>query len=477
MSQSRFTLYPPLLVVFLLTVPAQSGQWQDFSGVSDISVLSEGHTFSAGGGRDGVPALTNPEFHSAAEDEFFLDEDLVLGVYMHGVAKAYPEGLGWWHEIVNDEVGGQHISVTLCPLTGTGLNFNATDADGEGFEFGVSGLLMNSNLVMYDRRDDMTLYPQMIYTAFSGPRIGEELELLPIVETTWGMWKRMHPDTQIALPGTGLDRYPDRQATYADIDRYAFYPYRRYRVTGAINYPLTFEFPDLETIHAKSIVLGMSLNGMAKSYHFNDLPDGAIINDELGGDHFVVTFDQGSQTAIPYFSNVEGRELTFYTVEPNGELPVEFRDVETGTWWDMLGRGISGELAGSQLEQVPAHNAMWFAWDTYWRGAPIWNGEGIIEAPEDPITAVEGEDDGGRLPSQFALAQNYPNPFNPATHIQVSLPVRSTASLRIYDTLGQLVRTLMEASRRPVSICSTGMAGIKQVLRLPAEPTSIASKP
>jgi hypothetical protein len=90
---------------------------------------------------------------------------------------------------------------------------------------------------------------------------------------------------------------------------------------------------------------------------------------------------------------------------------------------------------------------MWFAWDTYWRGAPIWNGEGIIEAPEDPITAVEGEDDGGRLPSQFALAQNYPNPFNPATHIQVSLPVRSTASLRIYDTLGQLVRTLMEGEQ------------------------------
>ena len=88
---------------------------------------------------------------------------------------------------------------------------------------------------------------------------------------------------------------------------------------------------------------------------------------------------------------------------------------------------------------------MWFAWDTYWQGAPIWNGEGIIEAP--PITAVEEDDAGGQLPEQFALGQNYPNPFNPSTHIQVSLPRHSTVSLRVYDTVGQLLRTLMEGEQ------------------------------
>ena len=79
--------------------------------------------------------------------------DLVLGVYVNGIARALPENLGWWHEIVNDDIGGQFISITLCPLTGTGLVFNATDGDGTRFELGVSGLLANSNLIIYDRRD------------------------------------------------------------------------------------------------------------------------------------------------------------------------------------------------------------------------------------------------------------------------------------------------------------------------------------
>ena len=112
----------------------------------------------------------------------------------------------------------------------------------------------------------------------------------------------------------------------------------------------------------------------------------------------------------------------------------------------MLGRAVAGgELEGHVLEQVPAYNSMWFAWDTYWQGAPRWEGEGIIEAP--PVTAIEEDDIGGQLPSQFALGQNYPNPFNPATHIQVSLPQRSPVSVRVYDTVGQLVRTLMEGEQ------------------------------
>ena len=107
------------------------------------------------------------------------------------------------------------------------MNFNATGEDGEPFELGVSGLLINSNLIMHDRRDFQTLIPQMIYTAFFGPGEGAELELLPIVETTWGMWKGMYPDIQVAVPGTGLEVYPELQrGRYADLSRYSIYPYR-----------------------------------------------------------------------------------------------------------------------------------------------------------------------------------------------------------------------------------------------------------
>ena len=224
------------------------------------------------------------------------------------------------------------------------------------------------------------------------------------------------------------------------------YPYRSYRTDFNINFPLTTDSPDLVSYHPKATVLGLCRNGVAKSYHFAHMPDEAIINDELGDEPIVIAFDKDSGTAIPYFSSVAGQELTFFAVEATGDLPIEFQDVETRTQWNMLGHAVSGELEGHRLEQVPAYNAMWFAWDTYWQGAPIWDGEGIVEPPP-AITAVEEEEEGGRLPSRFTLGQNYPNPFNPSTHIQVNLPRRSPVSLRIYDTLGQLVSTLMEGQQ------------------------------
>ena len=91
-----------------------------------------------------------------------------MGIVINGEPRAYPHNIGWWNEIVNDRIGDQSVVVSLCPLTGTGQVFNATDSDGSQIEFGVSGLLINSNLVMYDRRDGETLYPQMIYTAING---------------------------------------------------------------------------------------------------------------------------------------------------------------------------------------------------------------------------------------------------------------------------------------------------------------------
>ena len=433
------------LILALLPGAVHSGQWQEFSGFADIARLATAsHFFSGGPGVDGIPSMTDPDFVAADDADFVLDNELVMGVYLHGVARAYPEALGWHHEVINDVIGGQGVAVTLCPLTGTGLVFDATDDDGRRFELGVSGGLINSNLVMYDRRDNETLWPQMIYTAIRGSYAGEELQLLPVVETTWAMWRRMHPDTQVAVPGTGLDSYPaSRRDAFADLDRYLRYPYGGYRTSDGIAFPLTTGTPDFDRLHPKAVVLGICRDGAAKSYPFDRMPDGAVINDELGSERIVVVFDTGSGTAIPYSSRVDGRDLTFYAVEPAaGELPVAFRDVETGTRWDMLGRAATGsELEGHRLEQVPAHNAMWFAWDTYWHEAPVWAGEGIIDEP--PETAV-AEQIGGRLPGRTILGQNYPNPFNPTTHIQLRLQRRSAVSVRVYDILGQAVSTLLQ---------------------------------
>ncbi|MCY3665503.1 MAG: DUF3179 domain-containing (seleno)protein, partial [Gemmatimonadetes bacterium] len=117
------------------------------------------HLRSGGVPRDGIPAMTNPQSVAPEDAHYLADSDLVLGVVANGAARAYPHRLGWTHEVINDQLGGQYISVTFCPLTSTGLVFDAMASDSTQIELGVSGMILNSNLVLYDRRDEKTLYP------------------------------------------------------------------------------------------------------------------------------------------------------------------------------------------------------------------------------------------------------------------------------------------------------------------------------
>ncbi len=424
----------------IATPPLQASEYEGLETLSN-------HLLSGGPGKDGIPAMTNPLFVNPTEISYVGEGDLVLGVVINGEARAYPENLGWWHEIINDRIGDQSISVTLCPLTGTGLVFNATDQDGSQIEFGVSGLLINSNLVMYDRRDGSTLYPQMIFTGISGSFKDQQLELLPVVETTWAMWKKMHPNTKVAQLGTGLDRYSDRQrSNYGSVGLYLTYPYGDYRTNHGDLFLFVQETatPDLSVLRAKEVVLGVCRQGQAKAYAFRDLPDGAVINDVVGTTSLVVICDRASQTIIPYSRVAAEQTLTFYAVDPEGALPIEFKDAETGSRWNLLGEAIAGPLQGQRLEQVPAYNSMWFAWNTYHRGTEIWAGEGIIDTP--PTTAIE-EKTSAAVPTYFFLEQNYPNPFNPTTQIQYRLPERGQVRLAVYTVLGQPVRTLVDSAR------------------------------
>ena len=321
---------------------------------------------SGGPAKDGIPALTNPNFVSRSFVEYLGADDLVLGVVINGEARAYPHNIGWWHEIVNDKIGGQAISVTFCPLTGTGLVFDATDDDGSQFQLGVSGLLFNTNLIMYDRRDGTTLYPQMAFKAVRGSRRGETLELLPVVETTWETWQQLYPRTRVIE--TGL----------YSIDTYTSYPYDDYRTNHQylifdLVIPLRLNGnPYATEFLLKERVLGVRLDGEPMAYPFSEMGERAAINDEVGGVDIVVVWDRASHLAIPYAREVDGQSLTFKLTE-FAEFPyIGLRDEETETLWDVRGLAVEGELAGRQLRQVPAHNSMWFAWVTFWQHTGVW---------------------------------------------------------------------------------------------------------
>jgi hypothetical protein len=251
--------------------------------LSDFDVV-QNLILSSGEGRDGIPALTDPLFVDADDSAagYLLDDDIVLGLSVNGEAKAYPHNIGWAHEVVNDVIGGQPVIVSLCPLTETGMVFN--DEDGSGrIEVGVSGLLFNNNLIMHDRRDagdNITLYPQMLSVGVAGPRLGNELMLQPVVETTWRFWKQLDPDTkviaEVQTEGAGPPVSYDRRT-------YQNYPYGMYRdpasspqfdTSPPLSANTTAQFFD-----NKDLVLGVRFDEVAKAYPFRVMANEDVIND------------------------------------------------------------------------------------------------------------------------------------------------------------------------------------------------------
>jgi hypothetical protein len=231
--------------------------------------------------RDGIPSLDDPEF-VAADDAAYLDgRDRVLGISIKGVARAYPIRILNYHEIVNDVVGGTTVVITYCPLCGTGAAFDAT-INGRGHEFGVSGLLYNSDVLMYDR-ETKSLWSQLMVQAVTGPMKGTRLQQLPLSHTSWEDWLERHPKTHVLSNKTGYSR------------NYRVDPYPNYGRDGSLYFPVTHSS---NKYRRKEIVMGLEVNGRFKAYPFKELKKSArTFDDELAGEEFSVEFDAKHQTA------------------------------------------------------------------------------------------------------------------------------------------------------------------------------------
>jgi len=204
--------------------------------------------------RNGIPAINNPNFVEAAEADFLSDTDRVLGLTRNGVTKAYPIRIMDRHEIVNDQFGDEAIAVTYCPLCFSGMAFEAT-IGGEVLRFGVSGLLYNSDVLLYDYKTD-SLWSQIMSKAISGPLKGTNIEAVAVAHTTWRDWKARHPETQVLIVSGVLSRTytSDPYASYQDSNRLMF-PVKR--KNGAYK--------------NKERVLGLTIDGVHKAYPFREL--------------------------------------------------------------------------------------------------------------------------------------------------------------------------------------------------------------
>ena len=234
-----------------------------------------------GPGKDGIPAILEPRFVPAGDASFLLDGDRVLGLTLGQVAKAYPIKILNWHEIVNDSLGETPIVVTYCPLCGTGIAFDAT-LQGRRHTFGVSGLLYQSDLLMYDHQTE-SLWSQVGMHAVAGPLTGETLAPLFLEHTTWAEWRAAHPATLVLSTRTGSFR------NYDD-DPYLGYGERRDLMFDTTHFDPSY--------HPKEWVVGVEIDGVAKAYPFSELKKaGTLVGDQVGGRAIMVRFNQKSRSA------------------------------------------------------------------------------------------------------------------------------------------------------------------------------------
>jgi hypothetical protein len=346
-------------------VPFSTAGWDtDFSSRN----VPLGEFMGGGPPKDGIPSIDDPKFVSTDDADRFLDpREPVAVVEMQGEVRAYPIQILIWHEIVNDEIGDQPVAVTYCPLCNSTVAFSRV-VDGEPVEFGTTGMLRNSDLVMYDRSTE-SWWQQITAEAVVGERTGTKLEIVPSQILSWGELQRLHADAQVLSRDTGFDR------------EYGTSPYGGYdRDPDSAPFLLRGE-PD-RSLPPKERVAAVSSGESAVVYPFARLREEAPVNDELGGGPIVVFFDPDVASALdsPLVSEgrdvgaaavfertVDGRELEF---EPGGG-PGSFRDRQTGSTWDMSGRATSGSLQGDRLERVSHDDQFWFALAAFFEDAEI----------------------------------------------------------------------------------------------------------
>lgn len=293
---------------------------------------------SGGPPKDGIPSIDTPEFTEASQEYHVSDSDTVLGLEINGDVRAYPLSILVWHEIVNDNVGGVPVAVTYCPLCFTNQVFERV-IDGQEVEFGTSGKLYNSNLVMYDRLTN-SYWSQALGKAIVGELAGYELSTIPFDVIRWGDWKSLHPDSVVLTTNTG------------HIRAYGVDPYGNYYTETRILFPV--ENTD-DRMHPKEIILGFNDGDVYKAYKQQDVESAVIINDQINNNPiFLVSLYP--ENARAFERTVDGKVLEFFFKDES------IIDKETNSEWNYDGVAISGALVGTELNRIPFNPGFWFEW-------------------------------------------------------------------------------------------------------------------
>ena len=314
---------------------------------------------SGGPPRDGIPPLDNPKFTTPDEASDWLgDQEPVIAFELNGESRAYPLQILTWHEIVNDVVGGVPVSATFCPLCNAAIVFDRR-LDGVVHDFGTSGKLRNSDLIMWDRQTE-TWWQQFTGEGIVGELAGKRLTILPASIVSFADFRSANPDGTVLSVDTGFSR------------SYGSNPYSGY--DRADQPPFLFDGPLDGRLLPKERVATVTLGEVDAAFPFSVLEDEKVVNYTVNGTDLVVFFKTGTKSALDrssikdsrdvgatgvFDTRVDGQDLTFRS-DANGIF-----DNETGSSWNILGQAVEGSLKGTKLTPIVHANHFWFAWGVF----------------------------------------------------------------------------------------------------------------
>ena len=345
-------------------IPFDTSEWKtDFTKHS----VPFNEIMSGGPPKDGIPAIDTPKFDAVPDaDKWLKPREPVILLERAGEARAYPLQILIWHEIANDTAAGLPVAVTFCPLCNTSIVFDRR-LDGRVLDFGTTGKLRFSDLVMYDRQTE-SWWQQVTGEAIVGALTGRQLTFLPSQIVSWELFKQTYPSGKVLNRETGHRR------------SYGNNPYVGYDDINSS--PFLYRGPKDGRLPPMERVVTISLNGEDVAYPFSVMEKVRVINDTVGGRPVVVLFTKGVTSAldggsIPDSRDVgtagvferalEGKVLTF---KASG---VRITDAQTGSTWNILGATTAGPLAGKRLTPVVNGNHFWFSWAVFKPKTRIYN--------------------------------------------------------------------------------------------------------
>jgi hypothetical protein len=313
----------------------QPGSNANLSGVNDDGwAVPSQYVIDGGVGKDGIRSIDNPGFISVAEADFINDDELVIIVNYQGIIRVYPHKVLDYHEIVNDIFLDSLLTISYCPLTGTAVawkgNFNGLNTD-----FGVSGLLYNNNLILYDRETD-NYWSQMMFISIYGTKVLDKVEFIPVLETTWGTFKQLNLAAEVLRGNEG---------TLTD---YSNYPYGNYRTDDSyLLFPLAV--PD-DRLAAKDRVL-MVIDELQNVEMIGlNFPSPEAVRNVVVSKDVAYIRDNNLNLMVALSTQTADGVAHTFTYKSNA-LPVILTD-EEGNEWDVFGKAVSGPRTGEQLKPL-----------------------------------------------------------------------------------------------------------------------------